>query len=133
MALVSIEAPIRAAVFLEIISRYSSTVTSVRRSKLMSRYCPSHSATTSSPSRRTAEAAHGGAERASTSLAAASIASPARIAGPAPNTAHAVNRFRRVRSSSITSSCSNEKLCTNSTATPAGTASRSCSLRPPTA
>ncbi len=44
MAPVCTEARMRAAVFLPIISMYSSTVTSVRRSKLMSRYWPSHRA-----------------------------------------------------------------------------------------
>ena len=54
-------------------------------------------------------------------LASASSASPARMAAPTPCTVQAVGRCRRSVSPSMMSSCSNEKLCTSSTATAAGT------------
>ena len=41
--------------------------------------------------------------------------------GPSPKTTHPVGRCRRSVSRSMMSSCSSEKLCTSSTATPAGT------------
>ena len=53
-----------------------------------------------------------------------SIALPARMASPSPNTTQPVGRCRRSTSRSMTSSCSSEKLCTSSTATAPGTPRR---------
>ena len=70
---------------------------------------------------RAAHAPCGPLSSSSRSWARASSASPARMAGPTPNTVQAVGRCRRSVSPSMMSSCSSEKLCTSSTATAAGT------------
>ena len=111
---------ISAAVLSPAISRHSSSVTSSRRSKARSAPWPAISrctaATGSGPPRRPA-----GRSASRMSWARHSRASPARMAAPTPNTVHAVGRCRRSVSPSMMSSCSSEKLCTNSTAAAAAT------------
>ena len=107
------------------IATHSASPTSSRPSKVRSALCPATNARSASLSSRAA-----GYPPATRSHAAASIASPADTARRAPKTDHAVARPRRVRSPSITSSWTTEKLCTSSTAAATGTAS---DTRPPSA
>ena len=101
--------------------RHSSSVTSSRRSNPGPRSGRRSAADRGGQAARAAQTPYGGVSS-SRSWARASSASPARIAGPTPNTVHAVGRCRRSVSPSMMSSCSSEKLCTSSTATAAGTA-----------